>query len=46
MEGAVRVFAGEYNASTLQVRAEGADDPPGSLPPVAPGAVACISPGP
>jgi uncharacterized protein len=27
MEGTARVFAGEYSASTLQVRAEGADDP-------------------
>jgi uncharacterized protein len=27
MEGAARVFAGEYNASTLQVRTEGSEDP-------------------
>ncbi|HUH78415.1 MAG TPA: hypothetical protein VLY83_00815 [Methanoregula sp.] len=28
MEGAARVFAGEFNASTLQVRGEGGDDTP------------------
>jgi uncharacterized protein len=27
MDGAARVFAGEYNASTLQVRIEGSEDP-------------------
>ena len=38
MEGAVRVFAGEYNASTLQVRGDGTED---SLWVVTPGGAWC-----
>ena len=33
MEGSARVFAGEYNASTLQVRGDGADDSPWIITP-------------